>query len=1013
MMEGDLFEGNLLEKGLDILNLPGYAMAGIVDSVLSGEDPLEGMFEGLQGRKSFVDTFKNHDVPLATPLGIAADVLTPTLPFAHFVKMARAKNLLRLKEAVDTAHRPGMTILENVDEAAKLHADGVVNNGFGSRSASIIDDANDVQRQTLDAVNDAGTPSITNPAGVDAARDATQVFKGFDSGRPLDISMNPNAQARALEMNEVQSALRPGLGSKFMEPIVKVTENGPVITGYKFNWSNASEAVFGKAFTQLKNNVRSVNSTLRESPLFKGVGETFAEALGIQNSITTLMRLAYQKRIDEIAEILGKNADDQYYWTRLVQNKGWGDVTEDEVIRRFGVSQTRKKLIGHVIETPQQYLDDPERLARLKKAVEMTKKLMQEDFEAKTKYGVRQVENQLTQAVRRLTLEEHNALKGFLSDTDSRNAILHRAQIGELNPAHPIVNVARIAKGITDEGGELDDLHQLVTMPLREVSAYLPARHTEAARFLKAKELEEQHLNTILNLRNLTREQFDALVRNANETPLPWWTPRQQGQVNQAAAAARNQARELVVTIRQEVDRLVKADIDEPSEIIAGFQYSRHGDIGKAVLRRGDYITDPRELLYKWGSDSALSIGSAKAFGGKNELYYALRKRYLQNVGYHDMRDVTAMDPLARHGLEFIDRAFRVSTGTAQTQWDKFVSGAGSLADMMFLGPRTVLVQTLNLANSASHAGVGNAMLGMAEALTNKEMRDVATRLGAVLPNMSTPSSNASTFQKIMDGVMYMYKGIRKSDSLMRMQSSIAGGLDAISREGRILELVKAGHIDKAKKLVENTKLDYMTDLSYLLTGQARMTNADLMRISQIASTKANFAQDVLNSSMIFNTPAGRFFGKFKQFAFHQWNFIWDNVDRIRKNPRDAHAWGRITRYAATFPWVYQHVNKALSIFKSPEANKREKENAAASLRAMLMTGALGFMGDAALALGTESEALGLGVVTGPIPNAGLRLKKLLWNMTPTPISWNPEKAWSAAPNFIRQPVNAWQNLTQ
>jgi hypothetical protein len=243
----------------------------------------------------------------------------------------------------------------------------------------------------------------------------------------------------------------------------------------------------------------------------------------------------------------------------------------------------------------------------------------------------------------------------------------------------------------------------------------------------------------------------------------------------------------------------------------------------------------------------------------------------------------------------------------------------------------------------------------------------------------------------------------------MRQQSAFAGFLDAAGRERKIVAALSKGNMDEAKRLVTQIKLDYNTDISYLLDGGRRIKDADLLRISQVASVKANFAQDVLNSSMYFNTPAGKLFGKFKSFAMHQTNFIWDHVRRIRTNPKDVHAYARLMRYAVTFPWIYQHLEKALKIFRSPEANKRDKDKSEEYVRNMLMTGALGFMGDAALALGSESEALSLGVITGPVPNAALRLKSMLWNLTP--MSWNPEKAFSSSPNIFKQPVNAWTNL--
>jgi hypothetical protein len=95
-----------------------------------------------------------------------------------------------------------------------------------------------------------------------------------------------------------------------------------------------------------------------------------------------------------------------------------------------------------------------------------------------------------------------------------------------------------------------------------------------------------------------------------------------------------------------------------------------------------------------------------------------------------------------------------------------------------------------------------------------------------------------------------------------------------------------------------------------------------------------------------------------------------------------------------------------LDIFKNPKSTKKEKDDAGKKLQNAMMLGMFGYLGDAALALGSDSEALGLGVVTGPIPNAALRAKSAIGAL----LTGDFNKALEQGPAITRQYANVWRN---
>lgn len=1038
MSNGNYFEGNLFTKAMDVLNTPQYFMAGFADGLLSGENPFEAGLEGIGDRHSFVDTLKNHDVPFATPLGVAADFIIPTFAAGKLAKLANMKNIGRLKAimATEKAAMEGRTLEESLEGAARS-LDQINDARAGLHGAE--QSADDLTARVLGA-NRAGAQAVaagsTTPAAALSATQGTvpSLVQTVGGGLPPVVASNATAATTAANAATTLASKNP-----LMRPI-----EGAVKVGKGMLDDAARRLIGDDALEIIKNNTwRRVHDALRQSPLFAGIGEHMSWALKRTEVVTAHMRAAYMTKSEKIIQLIGNDSADHNIWWRLSQ----------------GLNLNAEQVA--------QLASDPERAQRLRDAVKMTQDYFAEDFGLKSKLGIRQIIGAHTQALRRLNAAERKTVMEYIKDP----ALLAQMEAVNNLPVDEF-KLVKLARSIADEGGEVDELVQAVTSPLKRVLNYLPSLTNKEARKRLEKEAYDRayqlelHMQGLSDTKVLTKTlddrvvaalktrigttkivpgmpEYDAKyneiyhnitngVRTGRVKPMPQQVLEARARLLTDAWAKKNtglnwrtmnpQQRKALYNrvmgeerkiLFQDIERkarsIAKAEMSDPDEVIAGFQHSRHRPIGNMTeesIQRlaNDSIIDPAEIFARHASDSGLVLGAAKGYGPQGQLWKAVRENYLLNHGVADNFRPEDLDPLTSHGLNYLTRLHKLTTGNGAVPLDRAVSAAGKVADFMFLGPRTVLVQTMNLANSASHAGVANAFATMAETMTNPEMRAIGARLANVFPNVGDYTTDKSKFAKLMDKFNFLgYGGIKASDTNMRAQSAMAAMLDSFGREQEILKHVRSGNLGKARQLADRFKLDYATDVSYLLDpAHGALKNADILRIGEIGSIKSNFGNSILDQQMMFNSPTGKFFLKFKNFSAHQTNFITGMLSRFKQTGNPA----EILRYTGTFGWTYDHMQPILDVFKNPRSTKKDKEDASKKLQSAMMIGMFGYLGDAALALGSDSEALGLGVVTGPIPNAALRAKTTIGAL----LQGDFNKALEQGPALPRQYANIWRN---
>lgn len=1084
---GDFLDGNsrtwygaAFNNAMDVLNVGGYAAAGLTEAMLSGSNPWEGILYGIQNRESMVEALKANDVGFATPIGIAADLLMPTLPLFSIANIGKAKQINEVMDLTRELYK-GKTLSEahgiarqvfspelmaktgfeakavaspvaaaaanwhledfSVDDLAKLSDKLLETNGkikgqrfvpqnvlndaleagkihdefvgsiakqlsfqkylslaeskFGvtprmglvSLQQRYADVAAQLRLKGIDATEIAAATKEYN-ASLRTGLQSTIKNRAAGSAHPLSSLISEVSSGVSNDMNKVILAnerrrkfawnmlgkrentnAELGLANRVNELVGDVRAREAILTNRLKSGSSITGSLSGQA---LKANILApVNYSLRNAAIFSGVGDEMANALDISQRVTTHMRATYASRVDEIINKIGNKDADHKLWY-LASHGMAGNLT----------------LPKHVQE-----------------AVDMTRKLMQEDIALKQSIGAQQLMSVHTSLFKRMSTRERILTMDLINDPQKLKNMELKNAAGKSTPIEEYIT--RFVNNIKESGASVDPVSGHVTRLMPEVSTgYLPIMFTPKHGDV-AKNVLSAHAKELL----LKLEGGDDVLKGMHDNdPLK--------------AKMLKELETLADTIAMDMK-------DNPAEIIGGFQHQRGGKLrGPRKLSEVDrYIYNPKELLYRWAGDSGLTIGAIEGFGAKNEIFAKIRSTYLKNHGIIDELRPDNMAPDTAYGLQFLDTAFRAATGTNKSMMDKVVSAGTSLADKMFLGPRTIFVQLMNFANSAAHTGIINSFASMGETLRNKEARDLALHISGVFPNLADTSQTSTALEKILEKGNFIYGGIKRTDSFMRSQSAMAGMISALEDSKKIKKLFADGNLEGANLIINKIKQNFNTDLGYLLDAGTRIKSADLWRIGNAATAKANFSNYVTESPLWFNTPGGRFFLKFKQFAFHQTKFIWDLTGRAF-NPavkipmaERLEAQRSLVRYLGVFGWTETHLEPVLNVFKDQKAKKKDKEEAMHKVRQMALLGAMGYMGEAAVGLTSSSEALGLGMVAGPVVSAGLKAKDFAMDLTVNPLThitprhplgkWDLNKIVSDGPAIIRQGKYLWENSTR
>jgi len=602
------------------------------------------------------------------------------------------------------------------------------------------------------------------------------------------------------------------------------------------------------------------------------------------------------------------------------------------------------------------------------KAVQLTKLWTDENFAALSKRGARQTLPTATIAYRRMGADQKADVLRFLKELEAESGMVDPsltlksayAQVGNRPVAQHRIDMlemtgeGRLALDIFKSAGEITP-GGIVKIPIRKVNAYLPAIKTAAA----ATRDSEAGL----------RDLATSIKRYGPEL-----TPEQ------AYAAA---------------GQILKERATEMGDIRKSLQHARGEQMTAEAAN--DFVHDPKQILYKMASDNADLISGAEAWGGKGELFDALRMDLARAHGLAGVGGADMLAPQAyREADETLTKAYAIRNGMWRDEMNPALRVLNTISDHIFLGPRTVLIQPTTLTNSGALSGVGNSFLAIQEAVTSGPIRRLVERLGAHIPTMLDAVDAARGLKKLSrwNPILNM---VGKTDRGMRVTAAVAGGLHAAETEEKVLAAVRAGNMAKAEKMAGFLQRTHGIDTAGLLRGEALSDDAIMQAMTSSAHI-TNFTGDVLALPKAFQSTSGKFFLKFKQYALQQTHFI----DRLANEALVHKNWGPLLRYAAMFPWVYHNVLRTVNTLKNQE-KQNTPEDGINYLKDMLMIGALGYVGDVTQAMSSPSEALGLGFIAGP--NAAAIVKGLqgTFAMLPGPNQDFSKAQESLIPQSVRQ----------
>jgi hypothetical protein len=388
-----------------------------------------------------------------------------------------------------------------------------------------------------------------------------------------------------------------------------------------------------------------------------------------------------------------------------------------------------------------------------------------------------------------------------------------------------------------------------------------------------------------------------------------------------------------------------------PNDVRRQFQFGRLGENISGDEKSMEM--NPHIWMTKWANDVSDRISQAMVWGGEDQVFKGM-KESLQLQGDR----VPGFK-----GHERLQHIFDLMTGQNPHPLKPLVGAVGQAANVSYLGPRTTILQATQLANSMGWSGIVNTFAGIVEALFNPDMRKLVNRLGVSMPNIFH-SADEGQLHKV---VSFWHKamGIETADKAVRVSSAIAGGLRGIETAENLWRATRIGNQAAAAKYAKELQL-HGIDVGKVLARKGELVFEEMNAYMLRSANASNFTNSVMSLPSVFKEPGGQFFLKFKNYAVQQSGFIHKLTQRAKNGD-----WAPLLRYAAMFPWTYGMVFKAMN---SLRARPIDTEDDWAMLQNMLMTGALGFWGDSALALGSPSEAIRLGVFAGPNANLVGRL---------------------------------------
>ena len=527
-------------------------------------------------------------------------------------------------------------------------------------------------------------------------------------------------------------------------------------------------------------------------------------------------------------------------------------------------------------------------------------------YEELTKYGVRELDLQRTGRFLKLAAGEKAVIKEIL---DAGGDISHPAAAALHSPEARDMLTNWAGRGIKIVTDPETGLHA-VTLGLQQVADYVPRMLTKRGRdWLRA-----------------ARTMGEAkLVKTITSDP-------------EFAHLTPEMVRDLASTVGN-------GKFFSPDDIIESFQVRRYGAV---QFPSWMWEHDPNKWMRKWFEHSSRRIAHASVWGGTNENFRAVMEGMAQ-VGDNATHDVQV--------------AWNHYLGKApQDGAAGVVARINKTSSLLFLGPRTAIIQLTQLANPVASFGFRNTMAAIGtfvkDAVGSQDIMRQVQRSGALIPSVERLYEGGAVTDKALNW-WHQAMGIRQMDSAARAISAIAASFKVQELTD---DIVKLG--GKLTPRIERELGALGLNARELVQQGHALTDDQILNAMMNGANLTQFATRTQDLPRMFHGTAGRFFLKFKSFAFQQADYIHREIGTLIANPKTRAAGvAKATRYLAAFGWLYSGVARQLSAFSNKD---NPTDDDVAYIQNMLLTGALGVWGDTVVGATKGNTALWLGLIAGP-----------------------------------------------
>lgn len=423
------------------------------------------------------------------------------------------------------------------------------------------------------------------------------------------------------------------------------------------------------------------------------------------------------------------------------------------------------------------------------------------------------------------------------------------------------------------------------------------------------------------------------------------------------------------------LDELLSKDRSgDPLHIRGAFQHER--ELTFDLPRE----TNARKWSERWAHELSRRLASARVAGGQDEAVKEIFKA-MREEGLH--RGADRFENLWRN---FIGRP-----GHDVRSVMPLARRARDINAIALLGPRTGLLQMMQLANPAARMGIKRTMEGIAAIMRNPELRGAADEVGALLPSQQLLHSDEPV-SRVGDLWLNWMTQMPRGDRGARTISALAGGISAKQWAQEYFELATgagAGSVPRAgvggalkyvgirnpaermqilRRRLEET-LGIPADRVMALQGQ--LGDEELATAMRAGSHNTQFGSSYLDLPEGRRTPEGQFLYQLKTFSKQQTPFFTKLVSDATKGDT-----GPLTRYLLTYPTLYVAAKPILDFLSVKdavdEADEETMEQVKHTLMGALQTGMFGGMGDFINQMAASDPARGASYVLGPAAGQAL-----------------------------------------